>query len=882
MSPNEKMNKPFVQVTVIGAGFSGLAMACQLKKQLKCEDLVIYDQMPQPGGTWWSNQYPGCGVDIPAVFYSLSFAPNPHFSKVFPKQTEILGYFNHVAAKHDVARHIVCHVQWEEGCWNEETSTWVVRLRDLSSGVCFEQECKILISAVGGLSIPNVINIEGAESFQGNIVHTAQWNRDICLRDKDVVVIGNGSSASQLIPSVAHETKSITQFMRTPQHYMPSENQGIAPLLRKVFQYIPSLLWLLRAAVFAYLETSGPQFNITGKGETLRKKASETSSQYIKANSPGKTYPADMIILATGFATAQFDVKLFGRKGISRQDHWNGFGSNFVHLVIRAIKDVIDGRAKSVEIRDSSERAFHENIVNALDKTVYSGGCGSWYIDKQTGKNWFIYPWDSFTMWYSTHIEGMEDWAYEKGDGEDPQQWPYAYMISIPKFLWFTRNAVSWWLLYNQSRELDAMVMEVNNSFGERKAAFFRLTAGSAEANMKDSAGTIDTVPCQTANKSQSVRFLDSVSKFKMYKAEWDKDFFLSPFEKVEGYFTTTCSDPCNPMSGTKGPLHTNTTLYSPDGRPKIISRLYSWGEPLDPLRADPWQLMRFICRWGYIGALSKPRIIYEALRVRFRGNLTYLRKPEVKNPNIPREETDIERFLEQFFRLFLAHAVAHYPKPLKVVYEPSKSHWLLPETFQSPSSQSGVGAEVIIRVLSPAFYTNILQYEEPSAGLNKELSPFSLAADPHSQYLWTSDHGLLDDICLSISVWPGATVPGATSTPISRLHRITQSLILFLRKNHAPTFMDKFVEFYLDPSQKRAYQTATVRYLLTERYTFGSGRLLGLYEHSAIILGMWTVIYIGTLVAQFPGSVVLERIQIVTGICAVFFGGAVRMRNAL
>ncbi|KAJ5742386.1 uncharacterized protein N7511_011405 [Penicillium nucicola] len=468
--------------------------------------------------------------------------------------------------------------------------------------------------------------------------------------------------------------------------------------------------------------------------------------------------------------------------------------------------------------------------------------------------------------------------------GENPQQWPYAYMISIPKFLWFTRNAVSWWLLYNPSRELDAMVMEVNNSFGERKAAFFRLNAGSAGTDANHTAEIMDSVPFQTCSGLQHAKFVASASQFKMYKGNWDKDFFLSPFEKVEGYFTTTCSDPCNPFSGTKGPLHSNTTLYAPDGRPKIISRLFSCGEPLDPLRATPWQLMRFICRWGYIGALSKQRIIYEALRVRFRGNLTYLRKPEVKNSNIPREETALERqvSLEKFFRLFLVHVVAHYPKPLKVIYEPSKSHWLFAETFHSPSSQLDLQKslpelELTVRVLSPAFYTNVLQYEDPAAGLDKELTPLPLVADSNSQYIWTSDTSPLKQICSSKDVWPETT-----PTPKSRLHRVREALIHLSRNSSTPTFMDRFVNGYLDPAQQKAYQVAVARYLLAERYTFGSHLLLRLCENMAIIFGMWVLIYIGGHVLHSYGSIPVERVQIATGVCAVLFGGAVRFRNAL
>lgn len=46
---------PFTQVIIIGAGISGLAMACQLKRQLNCKDLVIYDRAPGLGGTWYTN-----------------------------------------------------------------------------------------------------------------------------------------------------------------------------------------------------------------------------------------------------------------------------------------------------------------------------------------------------------------------------------------------------------------------------------------------------------------------------------------------------------------------------------------------------------------------------------------------------------------------------------------------------------------------------------------------------------------------------------------------------------------------------------------------------------------------------------------------------------
>jgi cation diffusion facilitator CzcD-associated flavoprotein CzcO len=122
----------------------------------------------------------------------LSFAPNPNFSKVFPSQAEILEYFNSVAEKFDVTRHIVPNTEWEGAYWQDSTNTWLVMLRDLSTGETNCQKCKILISAVGGLVNPNQFDVPGIDDFQGDIIHTARWRQDVSIRQKDVIVVGNG------------------------------------------------------------------------------------------------------------------------------------------------------------------------------------------------------------------------------------------------------------------------------------------------------------------------------------------------------------------------------------------------------------------------------------------------------------------------------------------------------------------------------------------------------------------------------------------------------------------------------------------------------------------------------------------------------------------
>jgi cation diffusion facilitator CzcD-associated flavoprotein CzcO len=43
-------------VVIIGAGFSGINLACQLRRKLNFTDYVIYDRAPDFGGTWSANK----------------------------------------------------------------------------------------------------------------------------------------------------------------------------------------------------------------------------------------------------------------------------------------------------------------------------------------------------------------------------------------------------------------------------------------------------------------------------------------------------------------------------------------------------------------------------------------------------------------------------------------------------------------------------------------------------------------------------------------------------------------------------------------------------------------------------------------------------------
>lgn len=129
-------------------------------------------------------------MQVPSHFYSYSFAPNPDWSQKFALQPEIQDYLKTVATKFGIEKHVRLYSQVESAEWDSYSGTWSVKIRNLQTFETTKRRCKVLISAVGALSVPKECELPGASSFQGRIFHTAKWDHTFDWSNKEVVVIG--------------------------------------------------------------------------------------------------------------------------------------------------------------------------------------------------------------------------------------------------------------------------------------------------------------------------------------------------------------------------------------------------------------------------------------------------------------------------------------------------------------------------------------------------------------------------------------------------------------------------------------------------------------------------------------------------------------------
>src|SRR3954447_15811819 len=357
------------RIAIIGTGFAGLGMAIRLR-QAGVHDFVVFERADDVGGTWRDNQYPGCQCDVPSHLYSLSFAPNPEWTRTFSFQPEIWDYLRRVARDHGVLPYVRFEHEVQEATWDDDAKRW--RL-ETSQG---PYTADVVVAGMGGLSEPRIPDIPGLENFEGPAFHSAQWDHSVNLTGKRVAVVGTGASAIQIVPGIQPKVAELQLYQRTPAWIMPHPDRPITAAERRVYKRLPALQKVMRGAIYwaresfvfgfmrPRLQRRGPERIARAhlakqvKDPELRRKLTPDytmgckrvllSNDYypalanpnvevvtegireIRANSivaaDGTERPVDVIVLGTGFKITDQPAteRVRGRDGRLLGEHWTG------------------------------------------------------------------------------------------------------------------------------------------------------------------------------------------------------------------------------------------------------------------------------------------------------------------------------------------------------------------------------------------------------------------------------------------------------------------------------------------------------------------------------------------------------------------------------
>lgn len=356
-----------LEVVIVGAGFGGITMGKELL-DAGVTNFRIYEGAPEVGGTWWHNRYPGLHVDVQSALYSLSYYPNPHWSRLWAPRKELLAYAVQLSEATGVRPFIEFNTWVEAMRFDAGSELWEVSLG--------EQRVKTrhLVLANGGLHIPKTPNFKGMEDFQGVRFHSARWRDDVDLTNKRIAIIGSGASAVQIIPEIAKVASQVDMYQRTPNWVAPSDNRMVSALQQWIYEYVPLVYKLQRLrthvssevgyrAVFPlesairntveerlteYIHATVEDQELAAKlvpdyefgckrplvtqyfYPSLNRSNVEVITEGVERLTPGGILTAegnardyDVIVMATGYDLAGVPFPVQGRDGLSLQQQWS-------------------------------------------------------------------------------------------------------------------------------------------------------------------------------------------------------------------------------------------------------------------------------------------------------------------------------------------------------------------------------------------------------------------------------------------------------------------------------------------------------------------------------------------------------------------------------
>jgi DUF1365 family protein len=392
------------------------------------------------------------------------------------------------------------------------------------------------------------------------------------------------------------------------------------------------------------------------------------------------------------------------------------------------------------------------------------------------------------------------------------EDYPYAYLVTAPRFCGFSFNPVSFWYLYDDNKHLGAMILEVNNTFDERRIYFL-------------------------PSKPQGEDLASS-----KFKNDWEKDFHVSPFNDREGSYSLAAIDPFE-QPGTPTNIDNTIVMSAPDGKPKIVARVFSTQPGIDPSKMTAIQCLSFVARWWWVGLMTNPRILREA-RVLWVKKLQLFYRPEVLQSSIGRTETAEEAKLESFFHGFL-HRIADVSGCSINYYPAAGDKRGKSVLIESSNSTPKIGDErsqnIQVKVMTPAFYAEIARESD----VREALERLCFQPAQGQAMVYVSDAHILRE-ALNLPISQPARRPERTSR-LSRLNeglRSRDRLFCIARKASQalfsnvpeeavpdkPSSFDGFVRSAYAASEVSLYERTCLRVLLADRLAFGYVGLLDSY----------------------------------------------------
>ncbi|XP_068128224.1 uncharacterized protein [Hyperolius riggenbachi] len=235
-----------LRVAVIGAGGAGLCSARHiLSRPVTFEPPVVFEMSGEVGGTWvyteevggnsrvHSSMYRDLRTNLPKEIMEFpDFAFDPSLPS-FIHHSEVLRYLEDYADHFSIRPHIkfntrVVSVSPVAVEGEGETVSWRVTSDTQGDDDPVTEEFDAVMVCVGHYSQPLMPEIEGLQSFQGQVVHSHYYRFPEVFASRSVVLLGGGPSGIDIAIELSSHAKHVTLSCRgSTLRQAPPENASL-------------------------------------------------------------------------------------------------------------------------------------------------------------------------------------------------------------------------------------------------------------------------------------------------------------------------------------------------------------------------------------------------------------------------------------------------------------------------------------------------------------------------------------------------------------------------------------------------------------------------------------------------------------------------------
>ncbi|KAJ5281265.1 hypothetical protein N7478_006637 [Penicillium angulare] len=213
-------------VVIVGAGISGINAAYRLQTQFPNLRYTMLEARQKLGGTWDFFKYPGLRSDSDLFTFGFEWHPWSQKNPI-ALAPDLLEYLDEAATQHGIKEKIQFQHRLLGADWSSVDNAWSLSVEQDNNFGITAISARFLVFGTGYYDYekPLQTKISGIENFQGQVIHPQFWPEDVDYTDKKIVVIGSGSTAVTLLPSLA-EKADVTMLQRSPTYIISVPNRS--------------------------------------------------------------------------------------------------------------------------------------------------------------------------------------------------------------------------------------------------------------------------------------------------------------------------------------------------------------------------------------------------------------------------------------------------------------------------------------------------------------------------------------------------------------------------------------------------------------------------------------------------------------------------------